>query len=126
MRRLASLLGDIFYLQSYMFYNLINWILAAFKFVLGVHYIACMWIGIQNLHNNMDFFTYPDNMGYVYVESFYFMTTTISTVGYGDFHAFDADSTNWMLGFWNMLYMSVAMIAGFLLFTLVTDQVFDY
>lgn len=126
MRSLASLLGDVFYLQSYIIQNLLSWLLAAFKFILGVHYMACVWIGIQNLNDNMDFFTYPDNMGYIYVDAFYFMTTTISTVGYGDFKAYDADSTNWLLGFYNMLYMCFAITSGILLFTLVTNQVFDY
>ena len=54
------------------------------------------------------------------------MITTISTVGYGDYKAFDADNTDYMLGFKMMLYIIFVIVAGILLFTIVTNEIFNY
>ena len=54
------------------------------------------------------------------------MTTTISTVGYGDYKAFDVDDTDYLKGFKNMLYISIVIIVGILLFTIVTNEIFNY
>lgn len=119
-------MGSIFYLQSYMFYNLLSWTLASFKFILVVHYMTCIWIGMQFSEDNVESFFETDNFGYIYAEAFYFMTTTISTVGYGDYKAFDIDETDFFEGFKNMLYISIVIIGGILLFTIVTNEIFNY
>ena len=54
------------------------------------------------------------------------MITTISTVGYGDYKAFDVDNTDYMLGFKMMLYIIFVIVAGILLFTIVTNEIFNY
>ena len=50
------------------------------------------------------------------------MTTTISTVGYGDMKGFEAE------GEWSaeMLYLMLVTFAGILLFTIVTNEIFKY
>ena len=126
LRRLVTKLGSIFYMQSYMFYNLLSWTLAFFKFIIVLHYMTCFWILMQFREDNEFSFFETNNLGYIYADSFYFMTTTISTVGYGDYKAFDVDNTDWMLGFSNMLYISIVIIAGILLFTIVTNEIFNY
>ena len=57
-----------------------------------------------------------------YAESIYLMTTTISTVGYGDMKGFEAE------GEWSaeMLYLMLVTFAGILLFTIVTNEIFKY
>ena len=54
LRRLVTKLGSIFYLQSYMFYNLLSWTLASFKFIIVVHYMTCFWIGMQFHEDNTE------------------------------------------------------------------------
>ena len=109
-----------------MFYNLLSWTLASFKFLLVLHYFTCIWIGIQQSEDKADEFFDSENYGYIYAESFYFMTSTISTVGYGDYDVFYVNDTHWKLGFKNMLYMIVVIIGGILLFTIVTNEIFNY
>ena len=59
-----------------------------------------------------------------YIESFYFITTTITTIGYGDYKGFwDPDDPVWSV---EMIYLILVTLAGTLLFSSVTDQIFSY
>lgn len=58
-----------------------------------------------------------------YVESLYLMTTTISTVGYGDYKAFWDTEPNWGL---EMAYLTFVTISGIINFSQVTNQIFTY
>lgn len=49
LRRLIDHLSSIFYLQTYLFHNLLNWMLAAFKLIVGIHYFACGWVVISKM-----------------------------------------------------------------------------
>lgn len=58
-----------------------------------------------------------------YFESFYLMTTTISTVGYGDFKGFVDSEPVWAA---EMTYLSVVTLLGLILFSSVINEIFSY
>ena len=51
------------------------------------------------------------------------MTTTISTVGYGDYKAFISFEPLWTE---EMLFLSFVIVEGLILFSLVTNEIFSY
>ena len=62
-----------------------------------------------------------------YVEAFYFMTTTITSVGYGsdDYKGFiSADGGGHYIA--EMLYVSLNIFCGILLFAIVKNEIFSY
>ena len=88
---LVDELGDIFYLHKYMFVNILSFMTADLKLILSLHYLACGWIYIEIYKEERGLSTVKfsqDNDFAMFVDSFYLMTTTISTVGYGDFKGF--------------------------------------
>lgn len=128
MHRLKDFLTEVFYLQSYMIRNIFSWVLATSKFILCVHYLACGWIGMHVFDKNRSVagFTDESSMGVMYIESFYFMTSTISTVGYGEFSAFVKHGDDWFLQALSMFQMTLSTVCGILLFTVVTNEIFNY
>lgn len=74
--------------------NIIGQIRAASSFAVMIHCFACLWIYIGALdHQWMDDdqrkFGEMDTM---YLDALYFITTTMTSVGYGDTSAFSKDS----------------------------------
>ena len=70
---------------------------ALFMFLLLCHIASCGWIIValyEEEYNNPCWINQPDIMylsGFdLYVASFYFTVTTITTVGYGDIHAYSS------------------------------------
>lgn len=61
--RLMDWLSDIFWRQKFMFYNMLNWILAAVKFLLVVHYFACGWVLIHRMKQQFGWVLFPFNYG---------------------------------------------------------------
>ena len=55
-----------------------------------------------------------------YVDALYFMTQTISTVGYGDSTIYSTEGSEFM-----MIYMCFVIFSGMLLFALVTNEIFN-
>ena len=51
------------------------------------------------------------------------MTTTISTVGYGDYKGYYDNDGHWAV---EMIYLIVVIVAGIILFSLVTEMIFSY
>ena len=47
LKYLVDELGEIFYLQRYMFINFLSWTIAGLKLILSLHYLACGWIYIE-------------------------------------------------------------------------------
>ena len=45
--RFMDILGNIFFLHTYMFENLYKWLISALKFIISIHYFACIWIYIH-------------------------------------------------------------------------------
>ena len=66
-----------------------------------------------------------DNPGILYVNSFYLMVTTISSVGYGhdNFKAYPENSDSWLI---EMSFMIFVIMFGMNLFSLVTNEIFTY
>ena len=51
------------------------------------------------------------------------ITTTISTVGYGDFKAFNDNEMGWAI---EMVYLTVITVIGLILFASVLNEVLNY
>ena len=109
-----------------MFENVLSWFLTGLKFLLSIHYLACGWIVINLVKEleeikRVEFVetTVPAR----YFESFYLITTTITTVGYGDYKAYNDSDPVWAT---EMLYLFFVSVAGTLLFSTVTNSVFNY
>ena len=51
------------------------------------------------------------------------MTTTITTVGYGDFKGFHDSSGNWLP---EMIYLYFVTLLGIIMFSTVTREIFVY
>lgn len=60
----------------------------------------------------------------MWVESVYFTTTTITTIGFGDYKAFNADGDVHDTGL--MIYMYFVTLFGIILFSSVTREIFNY
>ena len=126
-RRLMDLLADIFYLKRYVFDNLHRWLLAGLKFLLAVHYFACGWILIHRAKDQMGLPIVEEDeeigMDAMYVNSFYLMTTTITTVGYGDYKGFTDTDGEW---YREMIYLIFVTVIGIVLFAIITNEIFTY
>lgn len=44
--RCKNIVAEIFILHTYMFDNILSWVLAGFKLLLTIHFFACGWIGL--------------------------------------------------------------------------------
>ena len=64
-----------------------------------------------------------DTVFFQYIESFYLITTTITTVGFGDYKAFNDEDPVWAS---EMCYLFIVTLAGIILFSLVTNEIFSY
>jgi len=88
LRLVKGMLEEIFFMQRFLFTNLLSWSLAATKLLLSMHYFACGWICMarKKTHYGWVSVEFTDERPWVtYFESMYLMTSTISTVGFGDF-----------------------------------------
>ena len=124
--RLMESLSDYFWRKKFLFENLLKWTLTGIKFILVLHYFACGWILIHRIKFEKGYrlieFTYNFDV-YDYVESVYLMTTTITTVGYGDFKAFQDGTGHWLP---EMLYLYFVTLFGIIMFSSVTREIFIY
>ena len=123
---LKNIIADIFFLHTYIFDNLLSWTLAGFKLILTIHLFACGWISFEIYlakdHNVANLFTEGSSPA-KYLEAIYFITTTITTVGYGDLKGYVDNSGSWT---GEMLYLCATIFCGIFLFTLVTREIFTY
>lgn len=126
---LIDKLSDILHWKKYVFDNLLRWCKAMYTFMLGMHILACGWVLIvkQKTFNNDPShynFKHEGEDIYEYFESLYFITTTISTVGYGDIDGFIEE----VEGTWTieMSFLIFTIVIGILLFSVVTNEIFNY
>ena len=63
------------------------------------------------------------DIAHLYVESLYTITTTISTVGYGDYKGFYDDQGHWSA---EMVYLIFVELLGIILMSTVMEKIFDY
>ena len=126
-QRIKDSLKEIFYQHLIVIENVYSWILIALKFGMFIHFQACGWFLIHYLKEFLNFPAIPfnnhDSLWGNYVDSVYLMTTTVTTVGFGDFKGFHDDSGNWMV---EMIYLFFVQITGVMLFSYVTEEVFTY
>ena len=97
---------------------------AALEFILSIHYLACGWIYIystKKLYDRLTIEFSDDTQLAIYVDSIYAMTTTITTVGYGDFKGHIGDTGDYAH---EMLYLYFAIFFGITLFSMVTNEIF--
>ena len=62
-----------------------------------------------------------DKLSTIYVESFYLITTTITSVGYGDFKGYYDNDGAWAI---EMVFLIFVIIFGIMLFSIVTKEIF--
>lgn len=62
-------------------------------------------------------------MDELYVDGLYLMTTTITTVGYGDFKGFNDTDGEWVK---EMIYLILVTVIGIVLFSIITNEIFTY
>ena len=109
-----------------MFLNFLSWTTAGLKFILSLHYLSCGWIYMEKekAEKGLPRAVFSQETDFaIYVDSFYLMTTTISTVGYGDFKGFIGDTGDYEQ---EMLYLYMATLYGITLFSSVLNKIFSY
>lgn len=110
-----------------------NWLFASLKLIIIMHVFACIWIliAVLKLRAGYDYdhiieFTDLDSHFYVYVDAWYMMTATISTVGYGDFKGYsnkDQMNSYWLI---EMFFLAFVMVAGIMMFSSITNEIFNF
>lgn len=100
---------------------------AGFKLIFGIHYFACGWVFISFTKEEAGLptirFSNSDSIFSVYFESIYLVTSTISTVGYGDYKGFPDNTGSWLI---EQTYLLSLILFGYILFTLITNEIFTY
>ena len=132
--RVAEKLIDIFYMQRYFIKMILRRTITTVRFVLIIHFFACGWIMIHLAKKEGDMMTVPfveEGNLLNYFESFYFVTTSITTVGYGDYKGFNglsdepnsSEDGDWTI---EMIYLYFVITMGILNFSVVTNEIFSY
>lgn len=121
-------LQEVFYTYRYSLSNICQWTISALYLVGFIHYFACGWIYVANRKKMIGYghfheFSDWESFFIRYAESWYTMTTTISTVGYGDYKGYYDDDGHWAV---EMTYLYFVIITGLILFSLVTEMIFSY
>ena len=81
------MLSNFFYMHKHMIDIIFDWEMVFIFLVFIVHWFACGWLLLHNFkfHHGMRTVEFAnEDMSMEYIDSIYFMTTTISKVGYGD------------------------------------------
>ena len=94
------------------------------KFLGAVHYFACIHILIwkeKTFSGAQAVEFMDDKLSTIYVESFYLITTTITSVGYGDFKGYYDNDGAWAI---EMVFLIFVIIFGIMLFSIVTKEIF--
>ena len=73
--------------------------------------------GLRNVE-----FSNEEKFTYNYVDSVYLITSTLSTVGYGDYKGFVDEDGGWAP---EMIYLAFVTFTGLLLFSLLLDKVLN-
>lgn len=118
-RKVMEKLGSHFYQKRYMLSNLIEWMLTALKFLLGLHYLACGWLQVLAAYYDTGYQerTKTDR----YIDALYMTSTTITQVGYGDYKAFKNNGETKDSG--PMVYLYCIIFLGINMFAMVKIQI---
>lgn len=82
---------SIFVRQKITVQNVIGQLRAASEFAIMIHFFACLWIYIGALDDSWmteEQRLFENNIVELYLDALYFITTTMTSVGYGDTSAF--------------------------------------
>lgn len=126
MKRIKDYAADFFYMRRVLFDNLYEWTIQAIKLLLIMHIFACGWLFIHDYKKeNGDVHTtfYEEETFSRYAESIYFVTTTISLVGYGDYKGFLDDTGEWL---WEMSLLLLLILYGNYSFSKITQKVREF
>ena len=135
--RLPSLFGNELSSTWYTVENIMRVLSATVNMLTFVHLFACSMMVITLIKKkfysdesrDLEDFLEMELDSTFYINHFYFMTTTITAVGYGDssgdfeFYGFNKDENKVGLQI-TMFFLMVAMIVGNILFALINNEVF--
>ena len=134
--KLATINQSSFYIEEYLTEIYITrrivlevtlqYIRAFFQFVLLIHLFACAWIFVGSEEYEWmqgDVELYHENKLNTYVEGAYFITTTMTQVGYGDISAFLNSKLE--EGTYSMIFTIVVQFFGLAGFSIIKNQVFS-
>ena len=89
LRFIENLLKDQYVESSFAVENAMGYLRAAGEFIIMIHIFSCMWLFVGQLEFQYFFLADPyDHDAHMYVDAIYFVTTTMTSVGYGDISAF--------------------------------------
>jgi hypothetical protein len=117
---IENVLKDIFIFEKIFIENMMNYVKVLIELILLIHLAACIWIFVSFANDTWDYFVIVrdnDDFYNSYFDSLYFMTTTMTSVGYGDRSGFPVD---FLMGF-----VMFAQFAGILSFSLIKFNVFN-
>lgn len=98
---------------------------AGIAFILSIHCFACGWILLSSFEEdeNKGILQTSEDKRVIYLDAIYFITTTITTVGYGDFKGLPNTEHNWSA---QMFYLIIVTVTGILLFSVISNEIFSY
>ena len=82
-----SLMKERYVENSFTVENIMGYVRAAGEFVVMIHIFSCTWLFVGQLQwqwferDGIDY----DSLVHMYIDGIYFVTTTMTSVGYGDF-----------------------------------------
>ena len=117
---IEHLLKDRFVEQSFTVENIMGYVRAAGEFILMVHIFVCLFLYLGQFDNEWfanDGIEY-DSVTVMYIDANYFVTTTMTSIGYGDFSAQGK-------GNYSTIGVMVTQFFGILGFSIVKEQVFS-
>ena len=116
----GDLLSDRFVTKKIKVENIMGYVRAAGSFCIMIHIFSCAWIYIGALDDQWmdDEEKLFEDKPSTYVNSIYFITTTMTSVGYGDISGKNEHSTT-------LLFIIFTAIFGILGFTIVKMFVFS-
>lgn len=119
--RIFDKLGEIYPHWILNLNQILPFIITLIKFNLMMHFFSCGWI-LLAYHHDGTLFDDKKNIIANYIDSTYFMATTISTVGYGDINAKMTNDAHWAI---EMVYMTCVIVASMIMFSSVVHEIFS-
>ena len=113
-------LKEVFVQNKITVENMFGYMKAAFTFLILIHFFACVWLftgAIDGEWMTEEQRNYDSAWSELYANAIYFISTTMTSVGYGDINAWTYQDS--------MMIVYCTQFFGILGFALVKDQVFS-